>query len=92
MGMRRREALPHYFHNIRRWYRPAEHEDLPRRRPGQPLVAGPDRAMGKPLKTLTVGRLQVYVYDDDIASSSARRLPGPSLGPKRKRTERPRAP
>jgi hypothetical protein len=31
-------------------------------------VSGTDPALGKPLKTLAVGRLQVYVYSYDIAS------------------------
>ena len=58
-----------YFHNISSWYTPR-----PNTRtylivdPAQPLVTGPDPGLGKPSKTLTVGRLQVYVYDFDIAS------------------------
>jgi hypothetical protein len=67
-----------YFHNISSWYTPR-----PNTRtylivdPAQPLVSGPDPALGKPAKTLAVGRLQVYVYDYDIASKFG---PGPATG------------
>jgi hypothetical protein len=58
-----------YFHNISSWYTPRPNtKTYLVVDPAQPLVAGPDPAMGKPLKTLNVGRLQVYVYDHDIAS------------------------
>jgi hypothetical protein len=58
-----------YFHNISSWYTPR-----PKTRtylivdPAQPLVTAPDPGMGKPVETLTVGRLQVYVYGYDVAS------------------------
>jgi hypothetical protein len=58
-----------YFHNISSWYTPRPNtKTYLVVDPAQPLVTGPDPAMGKPLKMLTVGRLQVYVYGYDIAS------------------------
>jgi hypothetical protein len=58
-----------YFHNISSWYAPRPNtKTYLIVDPAQPLVTGPDPAMGKPLKTLSVGRLQVYVYRYDIAS------------------------
>jgi hypothetical protein len=58
-----------YFHNISSWYVPRQNtKTYLIVDPAQPLVAGPDPGMGKPLKTLTVGRLQIYVYGFDIAS------------------------
>lgn len=58
-----------YFHNISSWYTPRPHtKTYLVVDPAQPLVSGPDPGMGKPLKTLDVGRLKVYVYGYDIAS------------------------
>ena len=58
-----------YFHNISSWYTPRPNtKTYLIVDPAQPFVAAPDPGMGKPLKTLTVGRLQVYVYRFDIAS------------------------
>jgi hypothetical protein len=58
-----------YFHNLSSWYVPR-----PNTRtyliidPAQPNPTVPDPAFGKPVKTLAVGRLQVFVYGYDIAS------------------------
>jgi hypothetical protein len=58
-----------YFHNISSWYEPEEGaRTFLIVDPEQPFVTGPDPAFGEPIRTFTVGRLTVHVYDDDIAA------------------------
>ena len=57
------------FHNVGSWYRPAPGRSFLIVDPtNADMVGGPDPAAGMPLRQLTVGRLQVYVYRDDIAA------------------------
>jgi hypothetical protein len=66
-----------YFHNISSWYAPRPNtKTYLIVDPVQPFVSAPDPGMGKPLKTLGIGRLQVYVYGYDIASKLGAAPPG----------------
>jgi hypothetical protein len=49
------------------WYRPGSGRSFLIVDPANSDVPTPDPAFGTPVHQLTVGRLQVYVYRDDVA-------------------------